>query len=186
MSSRQRITAEQRTARNRPSCGSLTRNRPGAHHLAPPCTGGVMGMFSNLAKTWSARRSSTRRQRSEGFVSGFEPLESRLLLAVTAFSSVGALTVIGDAQDNAITVSRNAAGAILVNNGAVPVIGTTPTVANTALIQVLGLGGNDALTLNEANGALPAANLFGGAGNDTLTGGSGRDLLFGQSGNDTL
>src|SRR5207302_7783867 len=42
------------------------------------------------------------------------------------------------------------------------------------------------VTLNEANGALPAANLFGGAGNDVLTGGSGGDQLFGQSGNDTL
>src|SRR5262249_50383083 len=34
--------------------------------------------------------------------------------------------------------------------------------------------------------ALPRANLFGGAGNDTLTGGSGADMLFGQAGNDTL
>src|SRR5262249_53046232 len=41
-------------------------------------------------------------------------------------------------------------------------------------------------TLNEANGALPNANLFGGNGNDTLIGGSGNDLLFGQAGNDTL
>jgi Ca2+-binding RTX toxin-like protein len=46
--------------------------------------------------------------------------------------------------------------------------------------------GNDTITLNEANGALPAAQLFGGAGNDVLTGGSGGDLLFGQDGNDTL
>ena len=42
------------------------------------------------------------------------------------------------------------------------------------------------ITLNEANGALPRAKLFGGAGNDTLTGGSGGDQLFGQAGNDTL
>ena len=42
------------------------------------------------------------------------------------------------------------------------------------------------ITLNEVNGALPAANLFGGAGNDVLTGGSGDDQLFGQAGNDTL
>src|SRR5205085_10544045 len=41
-------------------------------------------------------------------------------------------------------------------------------------------------TLNGANGALPQALLFGGAGNDVLTGGSGADQLFGQSGNDTL
>ena len=55
-----------------------------------------------------------------------------------------------------------------------------------SLIRVFGLGGNDTITLNEANGALPAANLFGGAGNDVLTGGSGDDQLFGQAGNDTL
>ena len=59
-------------------------------------------------------------------------------------------------------------------------------MANTSLIQVFGQAGNDTLTLSEANGALPAANLFGGAGNDVLTGGSGNDQLFGQAGNDTL
>ena len=108
--------------------------------------------------------------------------------AVTATFSPGSgtLSVSGDGAANTITVSRNAAGAILVNNGAVAVRGGTPTVANTALIQVSSLGGHDTVTLNEANGALPRANLFGGAGNDTLTGGSGADQLFGQAGNDTL
>ena len=42
------------------------------------------------------------------------------------------------------------------------------------------------IRLDEAGGALPRANLFGGVGNDTLTGGSGGDQLFGQAGNDTL
>jgi Ca2+-binding RTX toxin-like protein len=42
------------------------------------------------------------------------------------------------------------------------------------------------LSLDETNGALPSANLFGGAGNDTLTGGSAADQLFGELGNDTL
>ena len=64
--------------------------------------------------------------------------------------------------------------------------GGTATVANTTLIQAFGQGGNDTITLNEANGALPAANLFGGTGDDTLTGGSGADQLFGQGDNDTL
>ena len=59
-------------------------------------------------------------------------------------------------------------------------------MANTQLIQVFGLGGRDVVTLVETNGALPRANLFGGAGDDVLTGGSGADMLFGQSGNDTL
>src|SRR3954463_964751 len=96
------------------------------------------------------------------------------------------LSVFDDSLDNNISVSRNAAGTILVNGGAVPVVGGTPTVANTSLIQVFGTAGNDVIALNESNGALPAANLFGGAGNDTLNGGSGADMLFGQSGNDIL
>ena len=64
--------------------------------------------------------------------------------------------------------------------------GGTPTVANTSLMRVFAQGGNDTVTLNEALGALPKANLSGGAGNDTLTGGSGADQLFGEAGNDTL
>ena len=109
-------------------------------------------------------------------------------MAVTAsFSAAtGTLSVFGDNLDNNIVISRNAAGTILVNGGAVAVVGGTPSVANTALIQVFGLGGNDTITLDESNGALPRANLFGGAGNDVLTGGSGGDQLFGQTGNDTL
>src|SRR5215831_10437333 len=106
--------------------------------------------------------------------------------AVTATFSSGTLTVLGDNAANTITVSRDAAGKILVNGGAVSVSGGTATVANTALIQVFGLAGNDTLTLNEANGTLPAASLFGGPDNDVLTGGSGADQLFGQAGNDTL
>jgi len=109
-------------------------------------------------------------------------------MAIKASFSPGAhlLSEFGDSADNTITTSRNAAGQILVNGGAVPIDGGPATVANTALIQVFGQGGNDTITLDESNGALPAAQLFGGAGNDTLTGGSGGDLLFGQSGNDTL
>jgi Ca2+-binding RTX toxin-like protein len=106
--------------------------------------------------------------------------------AVTASFSAGVLSVNGDSLDNNITVSRNAAGTLLVNGGAVTVTGGTATVANTSRIQVFGLGGNDTLTLSEVNGALPPTNLFGGAGNDVLTGGSGNDQLFGESGNDTL
>src|SRR3954470_4141703 len=106
--------------------------------------------------------------------------------AVTAQFSAGTLSVTGDALDNNIAISRDAAGKILVNGGAVAVIGGTPTVANTTRVQVFGLGGNDVITISEVNGALPAANLFGGEGNDVLTGGSGADQLFGQAGNDTL
>jgi Ca2+-binding RTX toxin-like protein len=106
--------------------------------------------------------------------------------AVTATFSNGILSNFGDSLDNTMQFSRNAAGTILVNGGAVAVVGGTPTVANTSLIQAFGQGGNDVISLNETNGALPRANLFGGAGNDTLIGGSGGDMLFGQAGNDTL
>jgi Ca2+-binding RTX toxin-like protein len=98
----------------------------------------------------------------------------------------GHLAVFGDAQDNAITVSRDAAGRLLVNGGAVAVFGGTPTVTNTTSISVFGAAGDDVVTLDEAGGALPKAILFGGAGDDVLTGGSGTDLLFGQAGRDML
>jgi Ca2+-binding RTX toxin-like protein len=100
--------------------------------------------------------------------------------------ATGLLTIVGDEQDNVIVVSRNAAGAILVNNGAFPITGGVPTVANTVLIQIFGRGGNDQLSLSEVNGALPPAHLFGEGGNDTLIGGSGDDLLVGGDGADTL
>jgi Ca2+-binding RTX toxin-like protein len=100
--------------------------------------------------------------------------------------ATGVLLTIGDDLANAITTSRNAAGTILINGGAVAVQGGTPTVANTALMQVFGQGENDTITLDEANGALPAAELHGGLGNDTITGGAGGDQLFGEDGSDTL
>ena len=98
----------------------------------------------------------------------------------------GILSVFDDNLNNTIVVSRDAAGTIFINGGAVTVTGGTATVANTSLIQVFGTGGNDMISLDETNGALPAAQLFGGSGNDTLIGGSGNDQLFGGAGNDTL
>jgi Ca2+-binding RTX toxin-like protein len=106
--------------------------------------------------------------------------------AVTATFSAGVLTVFGDSLNNTVTLSRDAAGTMLVNGGAIPVVGGTPTVANTAKIRVLGSDGDDTIALNQANGAFPAANLYGGVGNDRLTGGSGNDQLLGQAGDDTL
>jgi Ca2+-binding RTX toxin-like protein len=143
--------------------------------------------FRNAQNARSGRQRPLRRV-GLADLTGLELLDRRILPAVTAtFSaSQGVLTVIGDAQDNTIVVSRDAAGSLLVNSGAVTVLGGKPTVANTSLIQMFGLGGNDNLSLKETNGALPKSNIFGGDGNDVLTGGSGADLLFGQGGNDTL
>src|SRR5690348_5925888 len=99
-----------------------------------------------------------------------EALEERIQFAVTAAfaAASGVLSVVGDDLDNSITISRNAAGRILVNGGAVAVDGGTPTVANTTQIQVLGQGGADAITLDESKGALPSAVLDGGDGVDTI------------------
>jgi Ca2+-binding RTX toxin-like protein len=109
-------------------------------------------------------------------------------MAIKATFSAGSrlLSEFGDDAGNVIVTSRDAAGQLFVNGGTVPVDGGAATVANTDTIQVFGRGGNDTITLNESNGALPAAQLFGGAGNDVLTGGSGADQLFGGAGNDTL
>lgn len=131
-----------------------------------------------------------RRSKARGFSKqlAFESLENRRLLAVTATFTpgTGVLNIFGDSADNAIQVSRNAGGSILVNGGAVNILGGTPTVANTSLIQAFGLSGDDSITINETNGAMPAAKLFGGGGNDVLIGGSAADQIFGQSGEDNL
>src|SRR4051812_35013948 len=93
-------------------------------------------------------------------LTGFGLLDRRVLPAVTATfaAAQGVLTVIGDAQNNTIAVSRDAAGSILINSGAVTVLGGKATVVNTKLIQLFGLSGNDNLSLSETNGALPQAN----------------------------
>jgi Ca2+-binding RTX toxin-like protein len=110
-------------------------------------------------------------------------------MAITASfnAGTGLLSIFADNPDNTVTVSRNAAGNILINGGAVPVLGGVPTVANTSLIQAFGLGGNDGGTGNDtAAGGSGGDKLFGQSGNDVLLGRGGFDLLFGGSGNDTL
>ena len=109
-------------------------------------------------------------------------------MAVTASFSptTGVLTVSGDGLPNTITVSRNAAGTILVNGGAVAITGGTATVANTSEIDLFGFDSDDTIRLDESSGALPRAFQFGGLGNDVATGGSGNDQLSGEDGNDTL
>jgi len=71
-----------------------------------------------------------------------DDLGTRVVPAVTATfaPAAGLLAVTGDDLNNAVVVGRTAAGAILVNGGAVAVTGGTPTVANTATIQVFGQG----------------------------------------------
>ena len=118
-----------------------------------------------------------------GVVFGLSQSASAAVTAKFSASS-GVFSVFGDRLDNNIQISRTPAGVILINGGAVPVSGGTATVANVRLIKVFGQSGNDTIALNEANGALPRTNLFGGRGNDTLMGSNGVDLLVGGVGND--
>src|SRR5436190_2200244 len=87
-----------------------------------------------------------------------KPVVGRVPFAPASISAVfagGILTVTGDNSDNILAVSRDAAGNILVNGGAVAITGGVPTVTNTTLIRMMGLGGNDELRLDESGGQLP-------------------------------
>src|SRR4051794_30866025 len=64
--------------------------------------------------------------------------------------SQGVLTIVGDGANNTVVVGRDAAGAITVNGGAVPVKGPKPTVANVHLIKISGRGGSDTIAVDEA------------------------------------
>jgi Ca2+-binding RTX toxin-like protein len=118
-------------------------------------------------------------------------------MAITASLASGILSIVGDTLDNPITVSRDVAGNILINNGAIAITGSVATVGNTTLIQASGLDGIDTIVLDQTNGALPATAFSGGRGDDLLIGGSGNDsftwnpgdgndTIEGQGGSDTL
>jgi hypothetical protein len=63
---------------------------------------------------------------SRGGVLTLESLEGRAIPAVTAILQ-GAQLIVSDDFDNNITISRDAAGTILVNDGQVLIVGATPT-----------------------------------------------------------
>jgi hypothetical protein len=99
------------------------------------------------------------------------------------------LTATGDNGGDAITVTRDLAGNIFINDGAVSVQGDSPTLANTTRIDVFGGNGDDTISLEAppAGQLLPTtAHLFGGNGDDMLTGGAGNDILDGGNGNDMV
>jgi hypothetical protein len=70
-----------------------------------------------------------------GTTKGFFRLRSMVPGSTSAVfnPATGVLTVNGNDQDNAIVVSRDAAGNLLVNGGDVLITGGDPTVANTTL-----------------------------------------------------
>src|SRR5262249_13011119 len=98
----------------------------------------ALSWFRRALKRKSGPASGTGRKKPghDPFVPALESLDDRIAPAVTALFSPTAhtLSVFGDNLDNTITVSRDAAGTILVNGGAVAIQGGAPTVANTTLI----------------------------------------------------
>src|SRR3954469_23222866 len=105
-------------------------------------------MSSDKTRGWLGGRRGLRAKRRDRAVGRFfalESLDQRIVPAITAkYSPVsGVLTIMGDLKNNQITVSRNTAGRITINNGNVKIVGGRANVAKTRLIQVLGKQGND-------------------------------------------
>src|SRR5439155_6137629 len=111
-----------------------------------------------------------------------ESLEPRRLLAVTADLTNGTLTVTGDADANAISLSRTDAGQLVVRAGDVTI--KSVAYADVQKISVSLLGGNDRLTI--LPGIEKPATVAGGEGNDPITTGSGKDSINGDAGNDVI
>ncbi|MGE5269449.1 MAG: beta strand repeat-containing protein [Thiohalocapsa sp.] len=130
----------------------------------------------NTSKVDSCRRASARRAKFER--------TTRMAISARFDPAAGALVATGDNLDDTITLSRDAAGTIFVNGGEVPVLGGTPTIANTAEVQLSGRGGDDVIAVG--NGLSALLTIDGGAGNDTITGGDGADVLIGGAGNDIV
>jgi VCBS repeat-containing protein len=105
-------------------------------------------------------------------------------MSISASFSGGVLTVTGDDTQNTINVSRDLAGDILINGGAIPISGGPATVATTTSIQFSGLGDDDTLSIDDTNGGLPSTSLSGGSGADILTGAGEIDVVTGGLGND--
>src|SRR4051812_19378065 len=75
-----------------------------------------MNRFETSLPSPSRRRAKNAAALHRAVDNTLEPLEPRRLFSVTATAGGGVLTVTGDANANAITVSRDAAGRLLVNN----------------------------------------------------------------------
>jgi Ca2+-binding RTX toxin-like protein len=94
----------------------------------------------------------------------------------------GVLTINGDASNNGLVVGQTPAHIVTLNGS--PVLGGTVPVANVQVVRMNGGAGDDTLKLDETNGPMPAGELDGGPGNNTLIGGSQADTLTGGNGID--
>ena len=115
----------------------------------------------------------------------FESLESRRLLSSVTLHSNGVLRVVGDDEvTDQITLRLSGDQvSVIVNGGDAQLFDK----ADVRLIRVHGRGGNDAITIDESNGALgERVEINGGEGNDVLTGGTGSETIIGAGGDDQI
>jgi len=127
-----------------------------------------------------AARARAQRNLSVGVVTG-----STACPGTAVFDSVAqVLTVTGSGGDDVCVVSRDLAGNLRVDGGALPISGGVATVANTVRVVLSGLGGDDVLQMDDAAGALPPAELDGGLGADVLIGGAAAETFLGGDGDD--
>jgi Ca2+-binding RTX toxin-like protein len=109
----------------------------------------------------------------------FESLETRSMMSATL--AAGVVTITGTGLNDVITVNKDAAGRLSVNDN-----GTVHNFAWAAVNKVVAnlLAGADRLTVDAAVNKPVEAR--GGAGNDSLRTGSGNDSLFGDDNDDLL
>jgi len=138
--------------------------------------------------------------RSIGHQLGIEMALERRDVPSTAALVGGILMVNGTSGNDAIAVSANDGGNVIVRDGGQNIAKFAP--GSVHQIQIRGFAGNDKITVSEnlkiptiiqggqGNDVLQAGSgpsiLIGGGGNDTLIGGANRDILIGGDGADTL
>lgn len=103
-------------------------------------------------------------------VTGLVPLTPVL------YAPTGVLTVIGNGNNNTISVTASGAN--------ISVLGKSFAASKVKMIVIAGEGGNDTIKVSTSV-KIPTI-LYGGSGSDTITGGGGKNTIYGGGGADKL
>ncbi len=104
---------------------------------------------------------------------------------IAAFAK-GVLTVRGTSRGQTMTVVRKGRKVTVRVDGVKVPLPKSYMNRKCTKIRILGLAGNDQMTVDSSKGRLPDVVLVGGKGDDVLTGGTRSDVLEGDQGNDVL
>jgi Ca2+-binding RTX toxin-like protein len=94
------------------------------------------------------------------------------------------VTYSGTQGDDTIAIARN--GTAAVGTFAPGTATSLQNTTNVEQLDLLGLGGNDAITASNGLATLTNLSIDGGSGDDTIVGGDGNDRLTGGGGNDSV